>query len=85
MGNMLAWSSPALPHLENCAKTNSCDLPVEFTEDEGGWIGSVATLGALVASQVIKNFHLNATMSKVIFLLRLSVKLCFPSLVASGA
>jgi len=55
MGNMLVWSSPALPHLvkEDCEKINACDLPHPFTNEEGSWIGSISTIGALTAAIVV--------------------------------
>ena len=44
MGTVLAWTSPALPHIANCAK--DCDY--FYTAAQGSWIGSLATLGCLV-------------------------------------
>merc|ERR1712168_1599505 len=52
---MLGWSSPSLPHLVDCLPNdkhhdNKCDLPQQFSDDVGGWIGSTSTLGALAAA-----------------------------------
>jgi len=55
LGNMLGWSSPALPHLVNCGNgigQEKCDLPVSFGDNENSWIGSTLTLGALAAAIV---------------------------------
>ena len=66
---MLGWSAPALPHLVGCRPNSKhsddlCDLPVQFSDDEGGWIGSTSTLGALAAALVSHTFwHENQVMN----------------------
>ena len=43
LGTVLAWTSPALPHIADCLQ--DCDY--FFTAIQGSWIGSLATLGCL--------------------------------------
>ena len=43
LGTVLAWTSPALPHIADCLQ--DCDY--FYTAIEGSWIGSLATLGCL--------------------------------------
>ena len=42
-GAVLTWTSPALPHIADCAQ--DCDY--FYTAAQGSWIGSLATLGCL--------------------------------------
>ena len=43
LGTVLAWTSPALPHIADCLQ--DCDY--FYTAIQGSWIGSLATLGCL--------------------------------------
>lgn len=56
MGTGLAWTSPALPALTDCEdnpdKPDGCTFDQEFTEEQGSWIGSSYTLGAMVSGLV---------------------------------
>jgi len=54
VGFAFAWPSPVIPHLTDCKnnplKPDGCSVDDEFTADEISWIGSLAPLGALLAS-----------------------------------
>jgi MFS family permease len=43
-GTILGWSSPALPKLE------ALDSPVLISVEEGSWLGSLVTLGAMMGA-----------------------------------
>ena len=49
----MGWTSPILPVLTECednpVKPDGCAFDEEFTVDQGSWIGSTYTLGALVS------------------------------------
>lgn len=47
VGTILSWTSPALPMLKSNA-TMILDQPL--TEDEGGWVGSLIAVGALIGT-----------------------------------
>ena len=46
-GNGLGWTSPALPGIQDIKQ-----ITHEVTNDEASWIGSLFTIGCLIASQV---------------------------------
>eukprot|EP00095_Tigriopus_kingsejongensis_P000011 snap_masked-scaffold342_size201858-processed-gene-1.5 protein:Tk00011 transcript:snap_masked-scaffold342_size201858-processed-gene-1.5-mRNA-1 annotation:"nad-dependent protein deacetylase sirtuin-2" len=53
LGSGMAWTSPTLPSLTNCeGRNNTCTFEHEFTKEEGSWIGSSYTLGAMVSGIV---------------------------------
>ncbi|TRY70088.1 hypothetical protein TCAL_05190 [Tigriopus californicus] len=53
LGAGMAWTSPTLPNLVNCSnRTEGCTFDQEFSKEEGSWIGSTYTLGAMVSAIV---------------------------------
>lgn len=45
-GSILAWTSPALPKLQS----NATVLSEPLTDTEGGWVGSLVAIGALIGA-----------------------------------
>ena len=45
-GSADAWTSPALPHISECAE--DCDF--NFSSTVGSWIGSIYPIGCLISA-----------------------------------
>lgn len=50
-GMALAWTSPALPHIDSTACNATCDIP-NITESDASWIGAMLALGAIASGPI---------------------------------
>ena len=51
LGTSLAWTSPALPRMQDDLCLADCDVP-GITVDEASWIGAMLPLGAVLSGPI---------------------------------